>query len=470
MPRDFKLPDLGEGIHEGQVINVMVAEGDRVEEDQMVLEVETDKAALELPVPFAGVITSLNVTVGETVTVGHVLLTVGEAGDVGSTVGKSTAGSAPARGRARATTASGDRHGRATRTPVGAGAALAEPLGPRGPVPAAPAVRRFAREQGIDLRQVRGTGPGGRVVREDVERFMLAGPTGREVGTVTPGTSRSVDARAPVRQRGPAAPMQAPHVPGSAAPGERPGVAPAAEALPDFSQWGPIRRERIPQIRKAISRKMTRAWTTIPHVTHADEADVTGLEAFRKEQGRVFAERGAKLTLTAFLVKAVAGALQEFPQLNASYDEPAAELIHKEYLHVGVAVDTPRGLMVPVLRDVDRKGLAAISAELKDLADRAREFKIDIAEMRGGSFTITNVGALGGTFSTPMINWPEVAILGVGRLAAKPVVRDGQIVPRKILPLFLSFDHRVIDGADGARFLRAVIAFLENPLNLLLVS
>jgi len=215
---------------------------------------------------------------------------------------------------------------------------------------------------------------------------------------------------------------------------------------------------------------MVRAWTIIPHVTHADEADVTDLEFFRKEQGKVFEQQGAKLTLTAFIIKSVAGALQQYPKLNASYDEAAAEIVFKDYVNVGIAVDTPRGLMVPVLRDVQKKNLLSISRELKDIADRARDFKLDVAEMRGGTFTITNVGALGGTMSTPMINWPEVAILGMGKILQKPVVLGDKIVPRKVLPLFMSFDHRIIDGADGARFMKAVITFLENPLNLLLVS
>jgi pyruvate dehydrogenase E2 component (dihydrolipoamide acetyltransferase) len=240
--------------------------------------------------------------------------------------------------------------------------------------------------------------------------------------------------------------------------------------MPDFSQWGPVRREAVPQIRKTIARQMVRSVTTIPHVTHGDEVDVTDLEQFRKEQGAIFAEKGAKLTLTAFVVKAAAGALRQFPQLNASFDEAAGEMVFKDYVHIGVAVDSPKGLMVPVIRDADRKGLMTISKELKELSDKAREFKLDVSQMRGGTFTVTNVGALGGTFATPIINFPEVAILGLGKLDWKPVVREGQIVPRKILPLFLSFDHRVIDGADGARFTRTVMTYLENPLNLLLVS
>ena len=243
-----------------------------------------------------------------------------------------------------------------------------------------------------------------------------------------------------------------------------------SEPLPDFSQWGPVRREKVAQIRKTIARQMVKSWT-IPRVTHGDEADITDLEAFRKEHGAVMIEQGVKLTLTAFILKAVAGALRQFPQFNSSYDEAAGDIIYKDYVHVGVAVDTPKGLMVPVVRDADRKGLMTISKELKEVADRAREFKLDISEMRGGTFTLTNVGALGGTFATPMINSPEVAILGMGKLIRKPMVKgEDEIVIRKMLPLFLSFDHRVIDGADGARFTSTIISFLENPLNLLLAS
>lgn len=243
-----------------------------------------------------------------------------------------------------------------------------------------------------------------------------------------------------------------------------------SEPLPDFSQWGPVRREKITQMRKAIARQMVKAYLMIPAVTHGDEVDVTDLEIFRKEQGEMFAEKGAKLTLTAFMLKAVAGALQQFPQFNSSFDDASGEIVYKDYYHIGVAVDTPRGLMVPVLRDVDRKGLVRISKEMKDLADRARDFKVPVEELRGGTFTVTNVGSLGGTMSTPMINYPEVAILGMGKLEAKPVVRNGEIVIRKMLPLFLTFDHRAVDGADAARFIRTIMSFLENPLNLLLAS
>lgn len=464
MAKEFKLPDLGEGIHEAQVVNVMISEGDTVKSDQMVMEVETDKASVELPVPYAGTIASLNVKKGDTVKVGQVLLVVGEVGEKAAAPSVSKAAEAPVPKVASAPAASvakapeahavgGDGRPAAPAMPARSAAAVAYN---EGPIAAAPAVRRYAREKGVDLRQVHGTGPGGRIVKEDVERYEIAGPTG--TGAPRPST---------------AAPSAAESRPAAAPAAEAPAIAapPAVgyEPLPDFSQWGPVRREKVAQIRKTIARQMQRAWT-LPRVTHGDEADVTDLEAFRKEHGSVMADQGVKLTITAFIVKAVAGALRLHPQFNSSYDDAAGEQIFKEYVHIGVAVDTPKGLMVPVLREVDRKGLMTISKEMKEIADRARDFKLGIDEMRGGSFTVTNVGALGGTFATPMINYPEVAILGMGKLEEKPVVRNGQIVIRKMLPLFLSFDHRVIDGADGARFCKTVMGFLENPLNLLLAS
>lgn len=468
MAKEFKLPDLGEGIHEAQVVNVMINQGDTVTEDQMVMEVETDKASVELPVPFAGVITELNVEVGATVTVGQVLLVVSQPGEAAAPVSAPEQVAAP-----KVATVSAESVGVVTPSPGGDGsttphqaAMVAErPVHATGPIPAAPAIRRLARERGVDLRVVHGTGPGGRIVREDVERYLIAGPTGQgspPTTTSAPPTQSVATIESPPRET--ATPQPAPSRTPAAIP---PAV--VAEPLPDFSQWGTIRRERMPQIRKTIARQMARSWT-IPRVTHGDEADITDLESFRKEHGTVMADRGFKLTLTAFMLKAVAGALREFPMFNASYDEAAGEIIYKDYINLGVAVDSEKGLMVPVVRDVNNKGLMTISKELKELAERAREFKLDIADMRGGTFTITNVGALGGTFSTPMINTPEVAILGMGKLELKPVVRGDEIVPRKMLPLFLSFDHRVIDGADGARFTKAVISYLENPLNLLLAS
>lgn len=472
MAKEFKLPDLGEGIHEAAIVNVNVAEGDTVKEDQMVMEVETDKAAVELPVPFAGKITKLNVKKGDTVKVGSVLLTVDGGGgeEEGGAEKRAPASQRPAARRDVEANEEEASQGEEEDT-LGAAEERGEENRPErapsrdsGPIPAAPAIRRQAREMGIDLHEVHGTGPGGRIVREDLERFQLAGPTGQGRGPApktTPAPAAKPAAAKPTAEK-PSAPSRAPAAP-AAAPT-------AGEAMPDFSFWGPVRREGIPQIRKAIARAMVRSVTTIPHVTHADEVDITDLESFRREQSEIFADKGAKLTLTAFVVKAVAGALRQFPQFNASFDDARSEMVFKDYVHIGIAVDSPKGLVVPVLRDADRKGLLTISKELKEIGEKARDFKLDIAEMRGGTFTVTNVGAMGGTMATPIINWPEVAILGMGKLDLKPVVRDGQIVARKILPLFLSFDHRVIDGADGARFIRAIMGYLENPLNLLLVS
>lgn len=457
MSKEFKLPDLGEGIHEAQVVNVMINEGDTVTEDQMVMEVETDKASVELPVPYAGQVTSLNVKQGDTVKVGQVLLVVaGEGGEAAKPAKAEKAESeekqaAPKASSAPASAVASKTAGgsQAPVTPTAVAEAPAHHAG--GPIPAAPSVRRLARENNVDLHDVHGTGSGGRILKEDVERFVLTGSSGRATA--------------------PAARKEQPSTPsgGQAATTGAPAPVAGGEALPDFSQWGPVRREAVPQIRKAISRQMVKSWS-LPRVTHGDEADVTDLEAFRKEHGAVMAEHGAKLTITTFIVKAVAGALRQMPVFNASYDEAAGEIIYKDYVHIGMAVDTERGLMVPVLRDADRKGLMTISKEMREISDKAREFKLPIEGMRGGTFTVTNVGALGGTFSTPMINYPEVAILGMGKMQEKPVVKDGQIVVRKMMPLFLSFDHRVVDGADGARFTRLIIDFLENPLNLLLAS
>ncbi|HWL94328.1 MAG TPA: dihydrolipoamide acetyltransferase family protein [Phycisphaerae bacterium] len=504
MAREFKLPDLGEGIHEAQVVNVMINEGDTVTADQMVMEVETDKASVELPVPYAGKITKLNVKAGDAVKVGDVLLEVD--GGAGAPAEKKAAKPAAASGKkeipaeerdeesaadepeeeeapaARQGTQGGQREpaqhrasapassvgrvppavARDGRPPMPAHVSGSDEERSEAPIAAAPAVRRYAREKGVDLHEVHGTGPGGRIVKEDVERFELAGPTGKgapRAESRPEASPRGRTAEEPEVRRGQESPVRA----------SQPAPSAGAEALPDFSQWGPVRREKVAQIRKTIARQMQRAWT-LPRVTHGDEADVTDLEAFRKEHGSVMADQGVKLSITAFMIKAIAGTLRQFPAFNASYDDAAGEMIFKDYVHIGIAVDTPKGLMVPVLRDADRKGLMTISKEMREIADRARDFKLSIDDMRGGTFTVTNVGALGGTFATPMINYPEVAILGMGKLEEKPVVRGGQIVIRKMLPLFLSFDHRVIDGADAARFCRMVIGFLENPLNLLLAS
>ncbi|MEP0846561.1 MAG: 2-oxo acid dehydrogenase subunit E2 [Phycisphaerae bacterium] len=448
---EFILPDLGEGIHEGQVVNVLVKPGDPIQAYQPMLEVETDKAAVEIPSPKSGRVAEILVKAGQTVKVGQVMLRIDE-GTAGAASAPATQQAAQAEGEPARTAASA-RGGTAVAAPpppkpaappsvtpapaapTRATAPQAVPSRRNGPVPAAPVVRKLARELGVDINQVPGSGPGGRVLREDVERFA----------------------------RGAVAPAR-----GAAAAGAAPAFAVGAEALPDFAQYGPIRREAVPQIRKTIARQMTRAWLNVPRVTHCDSADVTDLERHRKSFNAELKDGQPKLTTTAVLLKVVAVTLRHYPMLNCSYDAATEEVVYKDYVHLGIAVDTPRGLVVPVLRDADRKPLPTVAAELTDIAVRARAAKFEVAELRGATFTITNVGALGGTFVTPMVNFPETGILGLGRAAWQPVVNDQmQIVPRMLLPLSLSFDHRICDGADAARFTRAVIGALENPLKLL---
>lgn len=455
MAFEFKLPDLGEGIHEAQVISVLISEGDTVTEDQPIMEVETDKAAVEIPVPRAGRVEKLLVKTGDTIKVGQVLVVIAEGAAGSAPAAKAERVAAPAAAPQRAAAqAAGSGGDGSTRTAVAAPTRIVAPPPPipvepaiqrAGPIPATPAVRRMAREMNIDIRTVVGSGPGGRVLQEDLERVKQGG--GRATAAPPASSARAEAPRATAT----------------------PTAAPAGEVMPDFSQWGPITREPVSQIRKTIARQMARSWQMVPRVTHGDEADLTELEAFRKEHAARIAEAGGgKLTITAFILKALAATLKQHPKLNCSYDDQANEIVWKHYVHIGVAVDAPRGLIVPVLRDVDRKSLVDITRELGELSARIRETKFDIAELRGGTFTLSNVGALGGTFSTPMVNYPETAILVTGRLAKKPVVRDDRIVARAMMPLSLSFDHRIIDGADAARFTKTLIELLENPALLLM--
>ncbi len=431
---DFKLPDLGEGVHEGQIVHVLVKEGDALAEYQPMLEIETDKAAVEIPSPKAGTVAKIHVQAGQTVKVGHVLITIDDSAvGVGpppkAAVQPAAAPTAaPARPAATVLTSSA-----VAPPPVRAAAPPVPPSAPPakdGPVPAAPAVRKLARERGVDISAVPGSGPGGRILREDVERFSAGEQVAR---TATAG----------------------------------PVLPPAGGELPDFSQYGPVRREPVPQIRKTIARQMTRAWLNVPRVTHGDVADVTDLERNRQNFNAALEPGQAKLTITAIVTKAVAVALRDFPVLNCSFDAATEEVVYKDYVHLGIAVDTPRGLVVPVLRDADKKSLPQIAADLHAIAEKARTVKFEIADLRGATFSITNVGALGGKFFTPMVNFPEVGILGLGRAKLEPAVYEGHVVPRMMLPLALSFDHRVVDGAVAARFVSAVIRSLENPLRLI---
>jgi pyruvate dehydrogenase E2 component (dihydrolipoamide acetyltransferase) len=322
------------------------------------------------------------------------------------------------------------------------------PATSNGPVPATPATRRLARELGVDLRAVTASGPGGRVTDDDVR--------GAASGTAKPssGSRGAAPAREPAVARGPAKPLA---VAGLEAP-----------PLPSFEQFGPIERQPLSHLRRTIAERMTLSATVIPHVTHFDRADITDLDALITRNLARGKERGVTLTLTSFLLKASALALRAHPQFNASLDAAAGELIVKGYVHLGVAVAVDRGLIVPVIRDVDKKPLLQIQRELGALAQRTREGKASLDDLRGGTFTVTNIGALGGTGAIPIINYPEVAILGVARSRQEPVVRDGAIVPRLLLPLSLTFDHRVADGADGARFASTIVRLLEHPDELLL--
>jgi pyruvate dehydrogenase E2 component (dihydrolipoamide acetyltransferase) len=481
MPRPFALPDLGEGLTEAEIVKVLVNEGDVLVEDAPLLEVETDKATVEIPSPFAGRVARIHVRPGQSVKVGEVLVTFEDAAVVaqpGAAAGSrepaptSTAapsgrggrpGSANVGGRAGLESVSasvaGAGVGPASPTTGGARAAAVKTAASAvGPVAATPATRRLARELGVDLRAVRGSGPGGRVTDDDVRGAVGAGAS---TAVAENGRGAGASGRTAVAEDGRAAERAAVAKPLAAVGMEPP-------ALPRFEQWGPVERQPLSHLRRTIAERMTLSATLIPHVTHFDRADITELDAIIRRNVEPARERGLTLTLTSFLLKAAALALREHPQFNASLDPSAGELIAKGYYHLGVAVAAQRGLIVPVIRDVDRKPIVELQRELAALAQRVREGKATLEDLRGGTFTITNIGALGGTGAIPIINYPEVAILGVARGREEPVVLDGKIVPRMLLPISLTFDHRVADGADGARFAAAIVRRLERPDELLL--
>ena len=435
MPRPFVLPDLGEGLTEAEIVKVLVQEGDRVQEDAPLLEVETDKATVEIPSPVTGRVAKIHVEPGQTVKVGAVLVTFDEEAGRGgaASLGTTLARSAPP----------ADHTTSATQQAPAATAAAATRDVER--VAATPATRRLARELGVDIHTVRGTGHGGRVSDDDIR----AAAGGR-----------------PSASAQPAAQPVAPERPATAKPLVPVGIEPPA--LPRFEQWGTVERQPLSHLRRTIAERMTLSATLVPHETHFDRADITELDAIIRRNVEPARQRGVTLTLTSFLLKAAALALREHPQFNASLDPAAGELILKRYCHLGVAVATDRGLIVPVIRDVDKKPLIELQGELAALAQRVRDGKATLEDLRGGTFTVTNIGALGGTGAVPIINYPEVAILGAARAREEPVVLDGRIVPRVLLPLSLTFDHRVADGADGARFAAAIVRRLERPEQLLL--
>ncbi len=425
--QELKLPELGENIDSVEVSGVMVAVGDHVQRDQPVIEVETEKASLEVPAPVEGKVTELLVSKGDQIKVGQVVLRI-ETTSAPEEVPEAKAATSGADAVAIEPAAAPPLREQDD-APVVTFPAKHKPKIGRA-VPAAPSARALARQLGVDINEVPGHGAGGRINREDVKAYVKSLVLG-----------------------------------GGGAAASAPGAAPT---LPDFSQWGEIEREPLTNIRRATAAAMSNAWNTVPHVTQFDRADITQLESMRKRFNKRPEAEGRKMTVTAILIKLVALALKQFPKFNSSLDLAADVVVHKKYVHIGVAVDTPRGLLVPVVRDADVKNVVQIATELGDMAARARDRKLKPDEMRGATFTISNLGGLGTTYFSPIVNWPEVAILGVGRAEQMAIWGGGRFEPRLIIPLSLSYDHRLVDGADAARFLRWTAEALEQPLLLLL--
>lgn len=429
----FELPELGENIVAGDVVSVPVEKGTQVEKNQSVLEVETDKAVLDVPAPVSGTVLKIMVKPGDKVSPGQPVMIFSAFVPVAepqishkADPAPATPPPSPAPSSAPAATPSPPKNVPLPPTPA--------PNGKRGRVPAAPSVRRIAREIGVDITEVAGTGPGGRITMTDVKNYSRQKHVER------------VEVERQLAER-PAA-----------------GGGFVQKPLPDFSKWGEIDRQPMSNVRRVTAEHLSYAWYA-PHVTQFDKVDITELEALRKKYAPRAEAAGGKLTITAILLKFVAAALKAFPQVNASVDMEAHEIIYKKYYHIGVAVDTPRGLLVPVIRDVDKKNIIELSVELKELSERARNRKTSLDELQGGTFSITNLGGIGGTAFTPVVNSPEVAILGISRGQMEPRWNkaEAKFEPRLMLPLSLSYDHRVVDGADGARFIRWLAEALENP-------
>jgi len=463
MAIEVKLPELGENIESGNVVKLLVSVGQKIDQDQPVLELETDKATIEVPSPVAGSVKEIRVQEGAKAQVGETVIVVEEATEATDRKApqkkkpdeKASSKSKKQKAAIKESNAEAAPSEEATVSPEGAEGESESARAQQGPVTqegikgmqeatiprpespvvrskivaAAPSVRRIAREIGIDIADVPGTGPGGRISIEDVKNFA------RQLHR-----------------------------------GERriPGQPLTALALPDFSRWGRIERQPMSNIREKTAERMAIAWASVPAVTQYDKADITKLEEYRKSFTAKAEASGGKLTVTAVLLKIVSSALKNFPQFNSSLDSVNKDIIYKKYYHIGVAVDTDRGLLVPVIRDVDRKNILQLSAELSQMAEKARNRKLSIEEMQGGTFTITNLGGIGGTNFSPIVNFPEVAILGVSRSSIEPVYSDGQFHPRTMLPLSLSYDHRIIDGADAARFLRWICDAVRDPFLLAL--
>jgi pyruvate dehydrogenase E2 component (dihydrolipoamide acetyltransferase) len=438
MATEFTLPDLGENITSGDVVSVLVKAGDVVSPGQAVLEVETDKAVIEVPCPPGGVIQEVLVKKGDTVNVGQALMSLSSSESQPETakpaapspVTESVAAAKPSPVVETNETVAVAQSVAAAQPPAPVAASNGEAtnntLASDVINPAGPAVRRLARELGVDLGRVSGSGPSGRIVREDVVAAV------RRAGGQAGSNSRTV------RSGG------------------------------EQDDWGPIHREKMSRMRKTIATNMVRSVATIPHLTNFDDADVTELERLRKDSATEYAKSDVKLTALAFVVKAVSLSLKQHPSVNSTVDMEKGELVYKDYVNIGLAVDTSRGLVVPVLRDCDQQSIPQIAQEIAKTAEKAKNAQYGVEDLRGGTFTISNLGAIGGTYSTPIINHPEVAILLLGRSRKLPIVYEDRVEPRLMMPLSLSYDHRVIDGAMAARFLKEVIGYLESPGRLLL--
>ena len=427
---EYILPELGEGIEAGDVVQVLVAVGDTITKDQPLLELETDKAVIEVPAPVDGVVQALHVQAGDKAAVGQLIVTLQTATAeieppalrkeepvIGAEVETPPAPAVDAQAEGTPKTSVAERIDRpAAPVQVPSSEQMAA---------AAPSVRRLAREIGVDITQVTGSGPAGRISAEDVKgyaRRLLVAADG------IPAVQQQI-----------------------------------STGLPDFTRWGAIERQAMSNVRRKTAETMAHAWSTIPHVTQFGKADITELEQLRQRYAPRAEAMGGKLTITAIVLKVVVAALQRFPQFNASVDMAQQEVIFKQHYHIGVAVDTDRGLLVPVIRDVDRKSLLRLSVELTEVAEKARTRKTTVDDLQGGTFTVTNLGGIGGAHFSPIINPPEVAILGLGRSDFEAVYSNGQFEPRRMLPLALSYDHRLIDGADGARFMRWMTETLQQP-------
>ena len=471
MIKAINVPEIGENVESGVVVAVHIKAGDTVAVDDTVIELETDKALVEIPSPFAGRVAEVLVEAGVQVNVGDVIARVETDAEEGSASADEKIGVSDSADQEKTSPDSSDERQPAESNestirksetaerksteemsekpdaeekkedgqvfhPSGAETgkqqpAEAEKASDRPSAPAAPSIRRLARELGVDIHRVRGSGHGGRITEADIKIH--------------------------VRQ-------QQPDV--SAISGSRP--VPITPALPDFGRWGEIDIEEMDTVRRLTAQSTAASWTTIPHVTQFDEADVTGVMAFIEKNAPKVAKTGAKLTVTAIITRVCAAALKRFPRFNASIDVANHRIIFKRYIHIGIAADTPRGLLVPVIRDADRKSIVDLAIAIADLADRARNKKVKPDELDGGTFSISNQGGIGGVGFTPIVLWPQVAILGVSRSAMKPVYVQDRFEPRMVLPLSLSYDHRIIDGADAARFLRWICDGLEQPMTLFL--